>query len=215
MIPTYAPATASRLDDLAAVMAEASNADKCWCAYWYLGNAEYKAGWGKLNHRPLTARIEAGQEPGIVAYVDGLPAAWVGVAPRSEFDRLNRSRNFAPLDDIPVWSVNCFVVAKAYRRQGLMATLARDAAAHAFAKGAPGVEAYPIEPGTKSGSPDLYLGTPNAFRAAGYVEVARPLPRRPIMRLMRPRYSSHRSTIASIRPASSRRSHRTKQEAPV
>jgi hypothetical protein len=187
MTPTYQPATAERLDDLAAVMAEASNADKCWCAYWYLGNAEYKTGWGALNHKPLSEKILAGEEPGIVAYVEGRPAAWVSVAPRRNFDRLNRSKHFAPIDDIPVWAVNCFVVAKAYRRQGLMATLAGDAAAFAFGKGAPGVEAYPIEPSGKSGSPDLYLGTPNAFRAAGYAEVARPLPRRPIMRLMRPR----------------------------
>lgn len=182
---TYAPATATRLDDLAAVMAEAAVADKCWCAYWYLGNAEYKAGWGKLNHKPLTQKIKAGEEPGIVAYADGAPAAWVSVAPRSNFDRLNRSRNFAPIGDVPVWAVNCFVVAKRFRRQGLMAELARFAAEFAFAKGAPGVEAYPIEPGEKTGSGDLYLGTPTAFLKAGYVEVARPLPRRPIMRLMR------------------------------
>jgi GNAT superfamily N-acetyltransferase len=87
---------------------------------------------------------------------------------------------------VPVWAVNCFVVAKAYRRQGLMPVLARHAAEFAFGKGAPGVEAYPIEPSEKSGSGDLYLGTVNAFREAGYVEVARPLPRRPVMRLMRP-----------------------------
>lgn len=182
---SFAPATAERLDDLAAVMAEAANADKCWCAYWYLGNAEYKAGWGKLNHKPLTKKIKAGEEPGIVAYADGVPAAWVSVAPRANFDRLSRSKNFAPVDEVPVWAVNCFVVAKAHRRQGLMPILAREAARFAFEKGAPGVEAYPIEPSEKTESGDLYLGTVKAFREAGYVEVARPLPRRPIMRLMR------------------------------
>ena len=185
MTLTYRPASAERLDDLAAVMAESAASKNCWCAYWYLGAAEYKAGWGALNRRPLTQKIEAGAEPGIVAYADGTPAAWVSVAPRTDFDRLNRSRNFAPLDDVPVWAVNCFVLAKAYRRQGLMAELARFAADFAFACGAPGVEAYPIEPGEKTGSGDLYLGTPNAFLKAGYREVARPLPRRPVMRLMR------------------------------
>ena len=67
-----------------------------------------------------------------------------------------------------------------------MPMLARAAADFAFAKGAPAVEAYPIEPSEKSGAADLYVGTVSAFREAGYVEVARPLPRRPVMRLTRP-----------------------------
>lgn len=49
-------------------------------------------------------------------------------------------------------------------------------------QGADAAEAYPIEPGPPSGSGDFYLGTPRAFAEAGYVEVARPLPRRPVMR---------------------------------
>ena len=48
-------------------------------------------------------------------------------------------------------------------------------------KGAAGAEAYPLEPGPKTGAGDLYVGTPGAFAAAGYDEVARPLPRRPVM----------------------------------
>ena len=128
--------------------------------------------------------MAAGEEPGIIAYVGGEPAAWVSVAPRTEFDRLRRSRNFAAIDDTPVWAVNCFVVAKPFRRHELMAVLARAAADFAFGKGAPGVEAYPIEPSGKSGAGDLYMGTVGALTKAGFEEVARPLPRRPIMRLM-------------------------------
>jgi hypothetical protein len=182
---TWHPATAARIDDLAVVMAEAANANNCWCTYWYLSNAGYKAAWGKHSRKPLLRMIEEGKEPGIIAYADDQAAAWVSVAARTMFDRLSRSRHFAALDDLPVWAINCFVVAKAHRRQGLMPELVRFATQFAFGKGAPGVEAYPIEPSEKSGSGDLYLGTVNAFRAAGFVEVARPLPRRPIMRLMR------------------------------
>jgi GNAT superfamily N-acetyltransferase len=109
----------------------------------------------------------------------------VSVAPRRNFDRLNRSTNFAPLDDRDVWAVNCFVVAKPFRRRGLTTRLAAAAASFAIERGAGGVEAYPIEPGPKTGSGDLYLGTPHAFAAAGYREVARPLPRRPVMRRIR------------------------------
>lgn len=179
------PVTRKRWDDLVSVMGSCSYARKCWCAYWYLPNAEFKAGWGDENRATLERLVKAGKEPGLLAYVEGVPAGWVSVAPRGNFDRLNRSRNFAALDDSKVWAVNCFVVASAFRGLGLMRKLAEAAADFAVARGADGAEGYPIAPGDKTTAGDLYLGTPNAFAAAGYVEVARPLPRRPVMRRMK------------------------------
>lgn len=178
------PATAERWADLVEVFESCSAGRKCWCAYWYLPHAEFKAGWGEANRAPLERLVKSGAEPGLLAYLEGVPAGWVSVAPRRDFDRLNRSKNFAPIDDAPVWAVNCFIVAKQFRRQGIVSMLAAAAAEFAIAKGAPGVEAYPLEPGPKTGTGDLYVGTPGAFASAGYVEVARPLPRRPIMRRM-------------------------------
>jgi GNAT superfamily N-acetyltransferase len=179
------PATAERWDDLVAVMDSSYNSRCCYCAYWYLPNADYKAGWGNGNDATLERLVEQGEEPGLLAYIDSIPAAWVGVAPRTNFDRLNRSRNFLALDDKKVWAVTCFVVAKDFRRQGLLPRLAAAAADFAIARGADGVEAYPIVPGPKSSPADLYVGTERTFLGAGYVEVARPLPRRPVMRKMK------------------------------
>jgi GNAT superfamily N-acetyltransferase len=179
------PVTPERWDDLVLVMSGCSYGRKCWCAYWYLPNAEYKAGWGDGNRATLERLVKTGAEPGLIAYVDGEPAAWVSVAPRGNFDRLNRSKNFAPLDGKDVWAVNCFVVAPDFRKQGLMEKLARAAADFAIGKGANGAEGYPIVPGSKTSAGDLYLGTERAFRDAGYREAARPLPRRPIMRRMK------------------------------
>ncbi len=178
-------ATPDRWDDVRAVMGSCYNARSCWCDYWYLSNADYRAGWAKTNGQTLEGLVKAGSQPGLVATVGGAPAAWVSVAPRRNFDRLNRSRNFAPVDDANVWAVNCFVVVPAFRRQGLVTRLAAAAAEFAIAAGADGAEAYPIVPSTKSGPPDLFVGTEHAFLAAGYVEVARPLPRRPVMRRMK------------------------------
>jgi GNAT superfamily N-acetyltransferase len=179
------PATPERWDDLVAVMQGCSYGRKCWCAYWYLPNADFKAGWGDRNRETLERLVKEGKEPGLIAYAEGEPAAWVSVAPRRDFDRLNRSKNFAPLDGKDVWAVNCFIVAQKFRRQGLMPKLARAAADFAIGKGADGAEAYPIIPGPKTAASDLYLGTEHAFIEAGYEEVARPLPRRPVMRRMR------------------------------
>lgn len=180
--PRIVPVTPGRWDDLVTVMGSCSYGRKCWCAYWYLPNAEYKAGWGEANRAPLEALVKAGKKPGLIAYMDKRPAAWVSVAPRHNFDRLNRSRNFAPIDDSNVWAVNCFVVTPEFRRQGLMVALADAAAVFALESGADAAEAYPLDPGPKTTGGDLYVGTPRAFAEAGYVEVARPLPRRPIMR---------------------------------
>src|SRR3569623_327465 len=179
------PVTRERWDDLVTVMGDCSYARKCWCAYWYLPNAEFKAGWGDANRATLEGLVAAGKKPGLLAYVDGMPAGWVSVAPRENFDRLNRSKDFAAIGEAEVRAVNCFVVAKPFRGQGLMTQLADAAAKFAIKQGAAGAEAYPIEPGPKTGAGDLYLGTPKAFAAAGYREVARPLPRRPVMRRMR------------------------------
>lgn len=180
-----APATPDRWDAVRAVMGTCYNSRSCWCDYWYLPNAEYRAGWGKTNGQTLEGLILGGSEPGLVAIVDGTPAAWVSVGPRRNFDRLNRSRNFAPIDDAEVWAVNCFVVAPAFRKQGLVTRLAAAAADFAIANGADGAEAYPIVPSPRSGPPDLFVGTERAFLDAGYTEVARPLPRRPVMRRMK------------------------------
>ena len=179
------PVTPDRWDDLVEVMSSFHNSRHCWCAYWYLSRAGYREGWGDGNRDALELIVKRGVEPGLLAYAGGTPAAWVSVAPRGNFDGLNRSRNFAALDDKDVWAVNCFVVSMGFRRQGLVTRLAGAAADFAIARGAAGAEAYPIVPGPKSSAADLYVGTERAFRDAGYLEVARPLPRRPIMRRMK------------------------------
>lgn len=187
---TSFPLTPERFADAEAVFRDCGNAAKCWCAYWYLPNADYKVGWGEANARWFKGLVETGPPPGFVAYADGEPAAWCSVAPRRNFDRLNRSRPFAPVDETPlkddaVWSINCFVVAKRFRRQGLMRSLIREAEAHAARQGARIVEAYPVDmaaTAARRGSGDLYTGTFNAFLAEGFSEVARRLPTRPIVR---------------------------------
>lgn len=179
------PATAERWPDVETVFRDCADARRCWCAYWYLPNRDFKAGWGEGNRSVLRDRVEAGLEPGVLAYAGAAPVGWAGVAPRADFDRLRRSKPLAPVDDSPAWALNCFVVRKAWRRRGLMRPLLRGAVAHALAQGATIVEAYPVD-SDKILSWDLFLGSTAAFREAGFVEVARRLPRRPILRYTAP-----------------------------
>ena len=179
--PTFAAATADRWRDLQMIFADCGDARKCWCAFWYLPNRDFKAGWGEGNRHVLQDRVMGGLEPGVLAYADDTPAGWAGIAPRTDFDRLRRSKPLAPVDDSAAWALNCFVVARQYRRQGLMRPLILGAVAHAVTHGATVIEAYPVD-SEKVSSWDLFLGSMAAFREAGFVEVARRLPRRPILR---------------------------------
>ena len=144
---------------------------------------DYERGKGEGNRRALRRLVASGTPPGVLAYRGRTPVGWCAVAPRASYPRLARSRAMRAPDDRPVWSVVCLFVAREHRRQGVSVALLRGAAAFAAAQGAEVVEGYPVDP--RSGAmPDVFAwtGTATAFAAAGFVEVARALPGRPIMR---------------------------------
>lgn len=184
---TIHPATPERKADVFTVFADCAEGRKCWCAYWYLSNKAYQAGSGEENRARLDSLIDAGKKPGLVAYAAGKPAAWAGLGPREWYDRLERSKPLARLaeDDFgpgELWSINCFIVKKAHRKSGLMHHLIGAAVDFAAENGARVLEAYPVDADRKLTNWDLFLGTRPAFEAAGFAEVARRLPSRPIMR---------------------------------
>jgi GNAT superfamily N-acetyltransferase len=153
--------------------------------WWRLPRRLYDAQKGETNRAEFQALVERGDEPGLLLYRDSGPIGWCAVGPRETFPTLCRSRTLAPVDDQPVWAVPCLFIARSQRRQGLSVVLLRAAVAHAAARGATIVEGYPVEPKTDR-LPDAFAwtGLPSAFRAAGFVEVARRSPTRPIVRLI-------------------------------
>ena len=181
---TIFPATPERWSDVAAVFEDGGHARKCWCAYWYRSNKDYRAGLDGPNKACFEKLVADNREPGIIAYVDGEPAGWLSVAPRTRFDRLNRSKPLAPVDGEPVWAMNCFIVRKKFRRQGLVRQLIRGGIDFVRERGGLVVEAYPVDQGGgRTNVYDAFLGTVGAFAEHGFVEVARRLQRRPILRL--------------------------------
>lgn len=127
--------------------------------------------------------VASGAEPGVLAYIGADPAGWLAIQPRAAYPRLARSRSLKSIDDTPVWSVTCFFVAKANRRNGLSVGLLRAAVQHAAARGASIVEGYPVDPrGGKLPDAFAWHGTREAFERAGFMEVARPSATRAIMR---------------------------------
>jgi GNAT superfamily N-acetyltransferase len=174
--------------------------------------AEFRAGVGDRNKRALRRLVGAGEPPGLIAYVDGEPAAWCALAPREVYRRIENSRTLARVDDSPVWSVPCFFVARPHRKRGLTVRLLREAIRHARSRGATILEGYPVEPKRgKTADVFAWTGLASAFRAAGFREVARRSPTRPIMRcVMRagPRRLASAAPRSSPRPGAVGRSGR-------
>jgi GNAT superfamily N-acetyltransferase len=177
------PLTPARWADLERLFGTRGACGGCWCMTPRLSRVEYERGKGEGNRRALRALVDAGRVPGLLAYVDGEPAGWIAVEPRAAFAALGRSRILKPVDDRPVWSIVCFFVAREHRGRGLSVQLIEGAVDHARRHGARCVEAYPVEP-RENPMPAVfaYTGLAAAFRRAGFVEVARRSPTRPIVR---------------------------------
>ena len=154
---------------------------------WRLSRAQYEEGKGDGNRAAFERRVRSGSPPGLLAYVDGQPVGWCAVAPRAEYDYLARSRVLRAVDDQPVWSISCLLVAKPHRGRGVSVQLLRAAVDMAGQAGARIVEGYPVISRTGR-MPDAFAwtGTLTTFRAAGFEEVAHGSPSRPIMRAYPP-----------------------------
>lgn len=127
--------------------------------------------------------IRGPRPPGLVATVGDDVAGWIQVDERSAFPRLATSRVLKPVDDLPVWSVACFLVKKPYRGRGVALALLEGACRFAEQHGAPALEGYPVEPEGRYTPTFAWTGFYGTFRDAGFTEVARRSPTRPIMRM--------------------------------
>jgi GNAT superfamily N-acetyltransferase len=178
-----APLTPERLGDLERLFGPRGACAGCWCMYPRRRHAEFQRGRGAPNRRAFRRLVHAGTVPGLLAYVGGEPAGWCAVEPRAAYPRLATSRVLAPVDDLPVWSIVCFFVARAHRGRGLTRHLIEGAVTHARRAGARIVEAYPVDPTTATVPPVFaWTGLASAFRKTRFVEVARRSPSRPIVR---------------------------------
>ncbi len=180
--PVFHPVTPERWKDLETLFGPRGGVGGCWCMYWRETSKEYMARRGNGNKKAIKALVASREPPGIIAYVDGQPAGWCSLAPRPAFPRLATSRVLKPVDEQPVWSIVCFFIARPFRRQGLSAALITAAVGYAKKRGAKIMEAYPVEPRKEMAGEFAWTGFADAFRKAGFKEVARRSETRPIMR---------------------------------
>jgi ribosomal protein S18 acetylase RimI-like enzyme len=186
------PLTPDRLPDLATLFGQGGDPKWCWCAYFRLRSVDFSTATAESNRAVLEEATQTlsgeGRAPGLVAYRDGEPVGWVSLGPRDDYDRLRHSRVLAPLDDRPVWSIVCFVVARRARRQGIANALLDAAVSYAREHGASLLEAYPADThGGRIPAASAYKGTLEMFERAGFEVAARrranrASPERPIVR---------------------------------
>jgi GNAT superfamily N-acetyltransferase len=206
------PAGADRWGDLERLFGERGACGGCWCMWYRLPRAEYERGKGAKNRSALRRLVGAGEPVGVIAYAGRTPIGWCAVAPRSAFTRLETARTLKPVDDRPVWSVVCLFVARTHRRQGVSVQLLDGAAEYARSLGAEVIEGYPVVP--RAGTiPAVFAhpGTPAAFRAAGFREVARPSAARKVMRRQLTDSSARPRAAGASRPRTSGRPGRARR----
>ena len=134
------------------------------------------------NRAELKALVDSGRKPGLIAYNGDVPVGWIAVGPRESFAKLQRSPVMKPVDDKPVWSIVCYVVPSEHRRRGVANALLRGAIDYARTRGVRLLEAYPVDRRGKLSDDTLWFGTKSMYDRAGFKEVARRKPARPIVR---------------------------------
>jgi len=162
------PASVGRWADVTELL-DGAGEQGCWCQAWRGFDAKSISG-GRTRPDLLRQQLRSGPPPpGYLAYLDGEPAGWVGVSVRTETPRLLNSRTIPAVDDLPVWSIGCFRIRPGYRRRGVARALLDGVVAAAREAGAPGVEAYPIDPGGRRVDVGAgFVGIASMFDAAGF-----------------------------------------------
>jgi GNAT superfamily N-acetyltransferase len=178
---TIRPVTPDLWPALEDLFGKSGASNGCWCTYWRLGGAYRDTPRGE-NKEALRQIVKHGPPPGLLAFAAELPVGWCQLTPRDALMWLDRMWWFRRVDDVAVWSVSCFFVRRAYRRQGIMTELIAAAVKAAKHAKAPALEAYPIDTSAPKSSSNIFVGTAATFARAGFKVVARRAPARPIMR---------------------------------
>lgn len=167
------PLTPDRWDALAALFSEGGDPRFCWCMFWRLPSAGFRAtiAANQVGLRRLADDAAAGARPapGLIALDGDRAVGWVSLGPRPSFERLERSRTIPRLDDRPVWSIVCFVVSATIRGRGLARVLLDGAVGYARAQGATMLEAYPVAVADERiAASAMYTGSLSLFTKAGF-----------------------------------------------
>jgi GNAT superfamily N-acetyltransferase len=179
---TVLAATAERWEDVVKVFA-GRGGSTCWCQRFCRTD-------GRDKPTALHVEIEHADRPvGLIAYVDDEPAGWSRIGVRASLPGIaaNRAlhRLYAHDGADPAWWISCFAVRRAHRGGGVGVALLRNATRFAGSHGAAVLDGHPVDVERLNRRPSpaaLFTGTMSMFAAAGFREIGRTYPSRPVMR---------------------------------
>lgn len=185
MSPTAPPwldfheVTAKRWPDFVRLFERRGGPSYCWCMAWRTEGAKTheldKAG----RKAAMARRVRRSIPIGLLGYLDDEPMAWCSIAPRETYRPLGGPEE--PSEPGAVWSIACFFIDRRIRGQGVTHQFLEAAIAHAKARGASVIEAYPVDPDSPS---YRFMGFVSTFEEEGFEEVGLAGTRRHVMRLV-------------------------------
>ncbi|MEN0085311.1 MAG: GNAT family N-acetyltransferase [Leifsonia sp.] len=175
-------ATAARWGDIAQVFGpQGRRADSCWCQRFRDSDAPD-------NRTALHEEVAHAEVPvGLIAYDGDDAVGWTRVVPRATLPGIVRNRALARIldPDPDAWWVACFVVRRDHRGAGVGVRLLETAVEWAGTHGASVLDGHPVDAGRLSATPSpsaVFTGTLRMFEQAGFTELGRTFPSRPVMR---------------------------------
>jgi GNAT superfamily N-acetyltransferase len=164
---------ANRFDDVATMVGpKRPDANVCWCLSYRIPSKENVALTGPARGERVRQLLRGDPPPGVLAYDGDDVVGWAAIHPRAD-TTFARNRRIPHLDDLEVWSLWCVRVRPGHRGTGIAHSLIEGAVEFARTRGAPVVEAYPVDnDGRKVDLTMAYVGTRAMFERAGFVKAA-------------------------------------------
>jgi GNAT superfamily N-acetyltransferase len=168
------PLTEATWDALVELFREGGDPRWCWCQFQRLRSKDMATLKVPELRERLHDQARSAQPPGLVAFDGDRAVGWLSLGPRTDFERIVRSRVIPTIDDLPVWSIVCFAVSSDARGRGVGRALLDAAIDYARERGAPALEAYPVRIGEDEAiHPNAaFTGTLPMFTRAGFSIVA-------------------------------------------
>lgn len=184
------PLTPERWPDLEDLFGPQGPCYGCWCNHFRMPQRLRKPLLGEGARQLFEERVKHGPPPGVLAYAQDKAVGWLQVGPRAHIPEWNNPRRAStPLPDAPAedarnWAASCFFVRRGFRGRGVTGALLAGAIDFARESGARLIEAAAMENDEKRSAEGLYVGPESVLRRAGFAEVARQKPGRPLLRLV-------------------------------
>jgi GNAT superfamily N-acetyltransferase len=157
----------------------------CWCMWWRVprGGKTWHENKGAKNREAFRRLIRAGKVHAVLAFAGDEPVGFCSFGPRESFPRMKRIRALQHESPEGTWSTVCFYIPTRWRGRGVATALLQAATTRALELGAKAVEGYPVvlkDEGTRMPAAFAWTGVPALFERAGYEEMERDGPLRPV-----------------------------------